>query len=477
MSGIQDVMCQKVEQFVLEYPCDSPSASRWCVVTATPLAGRSGAVLSHVDVTEGKRIAQNLAEERNLLRTLIDNLPDLIFAKDAEGRFLLANAPTARHMGAATSDDLLGKTNFDFYPAEMAADLQSTEEKVIKTGESIVALEEPTVDAEGREGWLSTTKVPIRDRGGKIVGLVGIGRNITEQRRQEESRKVLELELQQVHKLESIGRLAAGIAHEINTPTQFISDNQVFLRRAFTRLLEAVKHVQLLLEAAKSGAINQETVEQASQAFRKAKIDYLVKEVPRALDQAGEGLDRVARIVGAMKEFSHPSQGQIESIDLSRAIESTLTVARNEWKYIANVVKDFDPQMPPVRCIRDEFNQVILNMVVNAAHAISERLSQSKETKGTITLQTRLIGKMAEVRISDTGVGIPADIREKIFEPFFTTKGVGKGTGQGLAIAWSVIVDKLGGWLGVESQEGQGTTFVIQLPLDGEAREGGTKPA
>jgi signal transduction histidine kinase len=188
-------------------------------------------------------------------------------------------------------------------------------------------------------------------------------------------------------------------------------------------------------------------------------------EVPQAIQQSLQGIGRVTTIVRAMKEFSHPGSEEKSDTDLNRAIETTITVARNEWKYVAEVVTDFDPALPLVRCLPGEINQVILNLIVNAAHAIADVVENNGKSKGTITIRTRSQGDRVEIRVSDTGTGIPETIRAKIFDPFFTTKGVGKGTGQGLAIAHSVIVDKHGGTISCETEVGKGTTFVIRLPL------------
>ena len=174
----------------------------------------------------------------------------------------------------------------------------------------------------------------------------------------------------------------------------------------------------------------------------------------------------MARIVGAMKEFSHPGVSEKTSIDINRAIESTLTVSHNEWKYVAELVTDLAPDLPLVRCLPGEFNQVILNLIVNAAHAIADTVQNGSATKGTITISTRHRGNWLEIRIADTGPGIPEKIRTRIFDPFFTTKAVGKGTGQGLAIAHSVVVDKHGGTITFETELGRGTTFIIRLPLN-----------
>ena len=414
------------------------------------------------DLNESRK--RSLAE-RNQLRTLIDNLPDHVYFKDSQGRFLVNNRKHAELLQARGLQDPIGKTDLDVFSKEEAEAYYADDQAVMSSGKPLVNQRETVSDGHGNTQQVLTTKVPFRNARGEVAGLVGISRDITKEHQLEESRRVMKMQLHQAQKLESIGQLAAGIAHEINTPTQFVGDNTVFLKRAFTGLMEAMNRGRSLLEEAQEGAVSLETTEQATKAFKKAKVDYLAKQVPRALEQSLEGLERVAKLVGAMKEFSHPSQGQKEAVDLAHTIDTTLTVARNEWKYIAEVVTDFDSSLPPVPCLRDEFNQVILNMVVNAAQAIAAANGNHSNQKGTITIQTRLAGEWAEIRVSDTGTGIPPEIRQKIFDPFFTTREVGKGTGQGLAIARSVVVDKHGGQIDVESEVGKGTTFVMRLPL------------
>jgi len=287
--------------------------------------------------------------------------------------------------------------------------------------------------------------------------MLAIKRDITEQLQ-------LEQQLGQAQKLESIGQLAAGIAHEINTPTQYVNDNTVFLQRAFGSLLEAAQGSETLLEAARRGALGDDEIEQFAAVLKKAKLDFLQKQVPPAFDQSLEGLKRVSKIVGAMKEFSHPAQDKT-NVDLNRAIQSTITVASNEWKYVAEINTEFDPALPPVYCLPGAFNQVVLNIIVNAAHAIGDVVGDGGNGRGLITVSTQQVNDWAEVRISDTGAGMPAEVRARIFDAFFTTKEVGKGTGQGLAIAYNVVVEKHGGTIDVESEPGQGTTFIIRLPL------------
>jgi two-component system, NtrC family, sensor kinase len=273
-------------------------------------------------------------------------------------------------------------------------------------------------------------------------------------------------QLLHTQKLEAIGSLAAGIAHEINTPAQFATDNTTFLRKSFSKMSElAREYRQLLADLARGEAPTSERLQSEQSRLGKCRLDFLLEETPVAIDAALEGLSRIASIVRAMKEFSHPSSGQKSAIDLRELVRTTVTVARNEWKYVADVETDFDDAVPPVPCFRDELSQVVLNLLVNASHAIDAATSGGATGKGIITISLHQVDDYVELLIRDTGTGIPEAIRHRIFEPFFTTKPVGKGTGQGLAIAYSVVVDKHRGSIEVDSTVGQGTTFRICLPL------------
>jgi two-component system NtrC family sensor kinase len=272
-------------------------------------------------------------------------------------------------------------------------------------------------------------------------------------------------------KLEAIGHLAAGIAHEINTPAQFVSDNVTFLTRALKGLTDALEAYRRLGEPIRGGLPAAALLEQAEAICRKAKVDYLLVEVPRALAQSLEGLARVTSLVGAMKEFSHPSQGVKTPSNLTEMIETTVEVAVNEWKYVAEMKTDLDPTLGLVTCLRDEMNQVLLNLIVNAAHAISDATQEGTLGKGTITITTSSVDGCAEICVADTGTGIPKRVRSRVFEPLFTTKPVGKGTGQGLAIARSIVVDKHGGTIRFETSEGLGTRFFVRVPMTTPAKE------
>lgn len=284
----------------------------------------------------------------------------------------------------------------------------------------------------------------------------------------------MQAELAHAQKLESVGQLAAGIAHEINTPIQYVGDNTRFLKEAFGDMSSVLEEFEKLLQAAKDGSVDEQLVAEVEATLKQADIEYLTEEIPQAIDQSLDGVARVAKIVRAMKEFSHPGSDEKSLVNLAEAIETTITVARNEWKYVAEMLTEFDPELPQVSCLPGELNQVLLNLIVNAAHAIGETMGDDATAKGTITVGTRRDGEWAQIFVRDTGSGMSEGVRARIFDPFFTTKGVGKGTGQGLAIARSVVVNKHGGTIDCETEQGKGTTFIVRLPIDGQPQTQGT---
>lgn len=259
----------------------------------------------------------------------------------------------------------------------------------------------------------------------------------------------------QAEKLESIGQLAAGIAHEINTPVQYVTDNSTFLEGAFGDLLRAFDGIESIARGADA--------DQVDALLRDADIAFLREEIPLALAQSHEGLARVSEIVRAMKDFSHPGS-EVSAADLNHAIASTVTVSRNEWKYVATVDLDLDATLPAVRCHEGQIKQVVLNMVVNAAHAIEE--AGRDPSTGRIVVATAWSGEHARISVSDNGCGMPPEVQARIFDPFFTTKEVGRGTGQGLSVAHRIVRAHAGRIL-VDSVQGTGTTFSLELPVDG----------
>jgi PAS domain S-box-containing protein len=402
---------------------------------------RISAALEAAD-SQRQDLATALAHERTLLRTMIDLIPAFIYAKDVGSRFIAMNAALARNMGTVAAD-AIGKTDFDFFPPDLAKKFYSDEQALLRSGSAIIDLEEPGFDqVTGMPRTVRTSKVPLLDENGEVIGIIGVGFDITE-------RKLAEQRLAAGEHLESIGRLAAGVAHEINTPIQYLNDSVYFIRDAMQDLLA---HNAKLAAALPVPPEADEDIED------------LKRELPPALDRVVDGLARIAEIVRSMKEFSHVDQREMSRVDLNRAINSTLIIARSEYKYVADMQTEF-ADLPLVTCHGGQVNQVVLNLVVNAAHAIADKNKASGTTeKGLITVKSRIEDGFAVISISDTGGGIPEAIRKRIFEPFFTTKEVGRGTGQGLSIAHSVIKAH-GGKLDFVTELGKGTTFNVRLPL------------
>ena len=553
--------------------------------------GATGIILGFVlliSVVDRRMSNQQLVleNERKMLRALIDNIPDCMYVKDAEGRFVLANAQLAHSLGIDDPQLLIGKTDFDFYPEQLAKTFRDDELGVMLSGQSLFEHEEVGIDATANIVPILTTKVPLRDGKGKITGIAAVSRDISERKRSEEAlreaelkyrsmfnealvgifkldrdghllqvnpamaeflgyespedmlstitgplwdgsasperqaefmatmiaagsvrsfelevfrkdrskiwisssvrtktkngeligfigmfediteRRALRDQLLQAQKLESVGQLAAGIAHEINTPVQYIGDNVRFLKDSFDELMILNNAYGQMLTGLKDDAVSHEALSDVLQVVRKVDVDYLFDEIPKAIEQTLEGITRVSGLVSAMKEFSHPGTGEKVPLDLNHAIESTITVARNEWKYVADMKVELDADLPLVSCLPGEVNQVVLNLIVNAAHAIEDKATAGGPSKGAITIKTRHLSGWAEIQVEDSGGGIPESVRTRIFDPFFTTKEIGKGTGQGLAIARSVVVDKHQGSLTFETREGHGTTFIIRLPCE-----------
>ncbi len=319
----------------------------------------------------------------------------------------------------------------------------------------IFEFEAPMVRADGvhvETRWNGTCEVSAAGR--MMRGKV---RDVTEFRRMGRERAAAQ-------KLESVGRLAAGVAHEINTPVQFVTDNVQFVRTSLYDLAAFFETYRKLKQDAANGGEILEILQAIEQAEKKADLEYVMENAPLAVDSSLEGLSRIAAIVRSMKQFAHPDQAEKTFADLNQAIRSTLIIANNEFKYVALLETHFE-ELPPVQCHLGEINQVILNLIVNASHAMGD-VVKGRDTLGKLTVSTRVDGDMVEIAIADTGGGIPEAVQAKIFDPFFTTKEVGKGTGQGLAIARSVVVKKHGGTLHFETEPGRGTTFFIRLPIE-----------
>jgi len=406
--------------------------------------------------------AELLAKESAIRENdIVEHLPDGLLVIDSKGKIVSANT-AAQNMFNLSSDAIKELMIEQLIPA-------ITYSKLV---DDVVLFEHlfsgQTILIEGIKK--NGTSFPIEAHFSKMTLVIDfkimfscVMRDITE-------RVSLEKQLNQANKLESIGQLAAGIAHEINTPTQYVTDNTTFLANAFTTCVDIVQLCQVISNKSVE-TINQEDLRKIQILLADSDIEFILEEIPTAITQSLEGLHRISTIVKAMKSFSHPSKGEMQLTNISEAIETTITVARNEWRYIAELVTQFDEELPQIMCIRDELNQVFLNIIVNATHAIEDKTKKSGQQDGKITILASKQNDHVIIKISDNGIGMTTEVKERIFDPFYTTKSVGKGTGQGLSMAYAVIVERHKGEIEAQSTVGEGTTFIISLPIDNDLNQ------
>lgn len=308
--------------------------------------------------------------------------------------------------------------------------------------------------------WEQATISPIKNDEGEITQFLAIKEDITKKILLENQRSLSQ-------KMESIGQLAAGIAHEINTPMQYVGDNANFLADAYSSMSRVFNDFTRFLEDGEEHSQN-EIREFYHDKMAEMDLEFIFEEVPGALEQSKTGIERVTKIVKAMKDFAHPGSKEKAFFNLNKGLQNTVVISKNEWKYVATVDMKLDDNLGEILCLQDELNQVFLNMIVNSAHSIGEKTQKSgSQELGKITIQTTKQNDIVIIEISDTGNGIKKENLDRIFDPFFTTKEVGKGTGQGLAIAHDIIVNKHQGKIEVDSTVGKGSTFTIQLPIEG----------
>lgn len=563
-----------------------------------------------------------LEKERALLQTLLDYSPDQIYFKDKESKYIRISNSLKSRFGFSDSENIEGKSDFDYFSYEHAQESYDDEQNIISTGKPIINNEELEIWPNGQKSWVSSTKLPYMNEQGEVIGTFGISRDITEQKRMQadlidnrdkmqheiEQRKLMQnllntekeilnttlmsisegvittnkdglvsfinpaaeqitghigkdsldyplsmvlkilnpdskesvsdvleflyeygknkkdsgivsplilitnenekilidtnistifssdksvnghvivfqdvtrkqkMETQSAlsQKMESIGQMASGIAHEINTPIQYVGDNLRYLNRSFTKMMTAIEIYQQWLKKHVDSTITQADLDSVTESTDPRKLIMYTNETPVAINESLAGVERVRKIVWAMREFSHPLLKEKRFSDINHAIETTATISRNEWKYVADLELDLDPDLPLVNCQIDEINQAILNMIINSGQAIKEVVEQNPELKGKIFIKTQKHQSMVQILISDTGVGIPETIQDRVFDPFFTTKGIGNGTGQGLYLTHNIIVKKHSGHITLESQPGRGTTFIIELPIDAEGEGDGS---
>ena len=434
-------------------------ASAWYQIRLRQLAHGAGCiVLAHVDVSSRMRAEIALHQEHELLELVLENIPHAVYWKDAQGNYLGCNSAFAEHIARRAEPEIIGRADEELFAAEEREHFAWLETaSVVESGVPQLGDRENHWNREHTRQFI-TSKVPLVGALGELYGVMGICADITEF-------DALEQQLYQARKLEAVGQLSAGIAHEINTPLQYVGDNLHFLEKSNGLLLELANRIEEISNE-EEGEVSREEL---SALLSKARIKVLKKRLMRATSSALEGVEAVHKIVRAMKGFAHPGSHEKKAACLNESVETTLAVSRNEWKYVAEVELDLDPDLPLVECDIAELNQVFLNLVVNACHAI-ESSRQGSDEMGLLRIVTRQISdEQVELRFQDDGTGIEEAHLSRIFEQFFTTKEVGKGTGQGLAISHRVIVNRHHGELWCESAPGKGATFVVRLPI--RARE------
>ncbi|MEQ1910836.1 MAG: PAS domain S-box protein, partial [Vicinamibacterales bacterium] len=447
-----------VPQFLEEFRVVRPGGSiRWVSSSGTVIRDDAAAVVRLSILTRDITEDRAAHEAARLQGAAFHAAADAIVITNRAGVIEWVN-PAFTQLTGYTSGEALGKN-----PRDLVKSGQHAQGLYTELWETILAGRTWHGEMINRrkDGTLYTEHqaiTPIPNASGVITHFVAIKRDLTE-------RLQLEAQLRQAQKMESVGQLAAGVAHEINTPVQFVSDSVHFVQEAVADLTELLTRYQAIQSAVLTGVptVAAAAATEARQVEEAIDLAYLLEHTPKAIVRALDGLGRIASIVGSLKDFARADQKEMASADLNEAIRGTLAIARSEYKYVADVETEFG-ELPRVLCHVGELNQVMLNLIVNAAHAIGD-IVQDTGTKGLITIRTRRENDDVVITVTDTGPGIPEPIRARIFDPFFTTKPIGRGSGQGLAIAWAIVVDKHRGRLTVDSTVGQGTTFAVRLPI------------
>lgn len=404
------------------------------------------------EITEHELGRKALSEAYNEIHLIISSISSIMIGVDNNGMVTLWN-DVASKLLSLSSDDVVG---LDFFALPINWNREKIAQEAaecVKSNKNIRMADILLRHQTDGIRILGITLTPLFLKDKEHPGFLLIGADITE-------RRLLEDQVGRSNKLEAIGQLAAGVAHEINTPTQLVGSNLRFLGQQLDTILGWLDKLHQQKDAAKTESKIPSLIMGSEKDVTLAQLEYFKQEAPKAIEQSLEGIDRISHIVTAMRFFTHPGSENKEIADLNQIIQNAISLSRNEWKIIAEIKTDFDPNLPEVECLPIELSQVVLNIIINAIHAIQD----SGEEKGQIVIVSRQAGELIEVSITDNGTGIPKEIQSKIFDPFFTTKDIGRGTGQGLAIAYTVIVKKHGGTLEFESETGKGTTFIIRLP-------------
>ncbi len=425
-----------------------------------------GAVFVYTDITPLKKAEMELLRLNNELNTVIDSVSAIVISIDCDGTIARWNN-VAQNVFGIGSEDAVGKK------LQLIGTWKGMEAVINEAMATINdgikrCLNEVKVKLnDEKEIFLNVIIQPLKKCEGDKYRVLIIAFDITE-------KKYMEMNVLHSQKLQSLGMLAAGIAHEINTPAQCLSTNLPFISSVVHNMITLIEKYEELEKRVVFSGDGIDANEELGQIIREINeikdredFGFLKSEAPTALKESSECLGHITRIVSSVKTFSHHSP--LESrrpVNINRILEDMVNMTRGIWKKVAEVTVSTDESLPPVFCLSGEINQVFLNIFLNAVDAVKERMKREVDFKGVIHIKTRRIDPWCEVSIRDNGLGIPDEIKGRIFEPFFTTKDPGVGTGQGLAIAQAVVVQKHQGQIFFESSVNEGTVFVVRLPLE-----------
>ncbi|NCD24722.1 MAG: PAS domain-containing sensor histidine kinase [Deltaproteobacteria bacterium] len=454
------VTCLPMSDSAQAAPMSFPNIAGKFLITRNALTNAEKKLLGYVfvarDMTHLEDVQETLRAVENKYKSIFDHAQEGIFQATLDGTYLNLNPAMARIFGFQSTGAMR------MYYTDIATQMYlhpRDRGDLLREGIAKGYIPSRDIQLKRRDGsvfWARLGGRLVRDDAGKTMYFEGFVQDIHEH-------KMLQSQLLQAQKLEAIGQLAAGIAHEINTPAQYVLNNMWFIKDALEKITQAIKGHAVLLDTAASHPELAVAVAERRAADADLQLDFHLGELPAAIAETMQGLDRITAIVRSVKQFAHPGHDQTQPIDLNALIQDTVTVSRNEWKYVAELTTDLAPDLPPVPCLVHEIGQVLLNLIINAAHAVADKNARTN-ARGTIRIISRLVENWVEIQIQDSGTGIPEHAREHIFEPFFTTKPVGKGTGQGLYLAYRTVVTRHNGLLEFETVDGQGTTFILRLP-------------
>lgn len=420
-------------------------------------------MLDNLDRTTVSRDALSDSESR--YRAVTDSVPDAIVSLDKNGTIIFWNRSAQRIFGYLNSE-ILGRPLATLMSASSWVSHKESVEVYLKAdhgGIGVKMIDLKGLRQCGEEFPMELTLSSSENHVGILF--TGIIRDITDRKKLEEEKRVIQTQILQSQKMESVGYLAAGVAHEINNPIQYVEANVSFLKEAIAYLAPVFDGIAALSEDSAPDVERGALLSEAMRVARDEQSQVFWEEMPKAIDQSLEGIRQVAKIVKALKGFSHPGRGEKVAYDINQSIEAALSMSHNEWRDIADIRMDLGSDLPLVPCFSHEINQAFLNLILNATASIESKRKKTGDTaKGLISIKTSARDGSVEIHVQDTGEGIPEANRPRIFDPFFTTREVGRGSGQGLALVHSYIVEGHGGTVHFETEIGVGTTFVVRLP-------------